>query len=46
MNESLSAEHERLGKIVTEIVARYARTLDEVRVCSQITPGRTRKNVR
>jgi len=43
MNESLSAEHERLGKIVTEIVARYARSLDEVRVCSQITPGTLEK---
>ncbi|MGI9108256.1 MAG: pyridoxal phosphate-dependent decarboxylase family protein [Pyrinomonadaceae bacterium] len=43
MNESLSAEHERLGKIVTEIVARYADALDEVRMCSQATPGELEK---
>lgn len=43
MSESLSAEHEQLGKIVTEIIARYARTLDDVRVCSEATPGELEK---
>ncbi len=39
MNESIGAEHERLGRIVTEIIARYAGALDEIRVCSEATPG-------
>ena len=43
MSERLSAEHEQLGKIATEIIARYARTLDEVRVCSDATPGELEK---
>jgi glutamate/tyrosine decarboxylase-like PLP-dependent enzyme len=43
MSESLSAQHEQLGKIATEIIARYARTLDEARVCSEATPGELEK---
>jgi aromatic-L-amino-acid/L-tryptophan decarboxylase len=43
MSERLSAEHERLGKIATEIIARYARTLGEARVCSDATPGQLEK---
>ncbi|MCA1555455.1 MAG: hypothetical protein LC747_02075, partial [Acidobacteria bacterium] len=43
MSESLSAEHEQLGKLVTEIIARYARTLDEARVCSEASPGELEK---
>jgi len=43
MSESLSAEHEQLGKIVTEIIARFARTLDEARVCSEASPGELEK---
>ncbi len=43
MSESLSAEHEQLGRISTEIVARYARTLDEARVCSEATAGELEK---
>jgi glutamate/tyrosine decarboxylase-like PLP-dependent enzyme len=38
MSERLSAEHEQLGKIVTEIISRHARTLDTARVCSTATP--------
>ncbi|MDQ1611297.1 MAG: aromatic-L-amino-acid/L-tryptophan decarboxylase [Pyrinomonadaceae bacterium] len=39
MSERLSAEHEQLGKLATEIIARYARTLDAARVCSEAAPG-------
>src|SRR2546423_667231 len=35
---TLAAEHERLGRMVTEIVADYARTLDDAPVCSTVTP--------
>jgi glutamate/tyrosine decarboxylase-like PLP-dependent enzyme len=38
MSERLSAEHEQLGKIVTGIISRYARTLEDARVCSTATP--------
>jgi glutamate/tyrosine decarboxylase-like PLP-dependent enzyme len=37
--ETLAAEHERLGRAVTEIVADYARTLDRAPVCSAATPA-------
>ncbi|HYG09791.1 MAG TPA: pyridoxal-dependent decarboxylase [Pyrinomonadaceae bacterium] len=43
MSESLSTEHEQLGKLATEIVARYARTLDGGRVCSEATPAELEK---
>ncbi|HEX9918314.1 MAG TPA: pyridoxal-dependent decarboxylase, partial [Pyrinomonadaceae bacterium] len=43
MSERLGAEHEQLGKIVTEIIARYARTLGEARVCSEATPAELEK---
>lgn len=36
---TLAAEHERLGRVVTEIVADYARTLDAAPVCSTATPA-------
>ncbi len=39
INDSLSAEHERLGRIVTEIIARYTSALDEIRVCSEAAPA-------
>jgi aromatic-L-amino-acid decarboxylase len=36
--KTLAAEHERLGRLATEIVADYARTLDAAPVCSTATP--------
>ncbi len=39
MSESLSAEHERLGRAVTGIIADYARSLDGARVNSEATPA-------
>lgn len=39
MIETLSAEHERLGLVVTRIIADYARALDETRVCSLASPA-------
>ncbi|HEY0098845.1 MAG TPA: aspartate aminotransferase family protein [Pyrinomonadaceae bacterium] len=39
MSERLSAEHEQLGEIAAGIISRYARTLEEARVCSTATPG-------
>src|SRR5436190_13543183 len=36
---TLAAEHERLGRAVTEIVADYARALDAAPVCSKATPA-------
>jgi aromatic-L-amino-acid decarboxylase len=35
---ALAAEHERLGRAAVEIVADYARALDEAPVCSTATP--------
>ncbi len=43
MSERLSAEHEQLGKMAAEIIARYARGLEEARVCSTATPGELEK---
>jgi aromatic-L-amino-acid decarboxylase len=43
MSERLSAEHEQLGKIATEIISRYARSLEEARVCSTATPTELEK---
>lgn len=43
MSERLSAEHEQLGKIVTGIISRHARTLEEARVCSEATPNELEK---
>ncbi|HEX8457890.1 MAG TPA: aspartate aminotransferase family protein [Pyrinomonadaceae bacterium] len=43
MSESLSAEHAELGRLATEIIARYARTLEEARVCSEATPSELEK---
>ncbi|MDQ3754610.1 MAG: pyridoxal-dependent decarboxylase [Acidobacteriota bacterium] len=39
MENSLSAEHEQLGRAVTEIIAAYAATLDSAPVCSNATPA-------
>ncbi|HYE65207.1 MAG TPA: pyridoxal-dependent decarboxylase, partial [Pyrinomonadaceae bacterium] len=39
MNESLSAEHERLGLAVARMIADYARSLDHIRVTSDATPA-------
>ncbi|HEX8473359.1 MAG TPA: aminotransferase class I/II-fold pyridoxal phosphate-dependent enzyme [Pyrinomonadaceae bacterium] len=36
--QALGAEHERLGRMVTGIIAAYARTLDEARVSSEASP--------
>lgn len=36
---SLADVHERLGRAATEIVADYARSLDEAHVCSNATPA-------
>lgn len=37
--QALGDEHQRLGRAVTEIVAAYARTLDQRRVCSEASPA-------
>jgi aromatic-L-amino-acid decarboxylase len=37
--ETLAAEHERLGRAITEIVADYARALERAPVCSAATPA-------
>ncbi|PYS81863.1 MAG: hypothetical protein DMF67_15160 [Acidobacteria bacterium] len=37
--QTLAAEHERLGRAVTEIIADYARALDSAPVCSAATPA-------
>src|SRR5437588_5059845 len=37
--QTLAAEHERLGRAVTEIVGDYARALDRAPVCSTATPA-------
>jgi glutamate/tyrosine decarboxylase-like PLP-dependent enzyme len=37
--QTLAAEHERLGRAVTEIVSDYARALDRAPVCSTATPA-------
>jgi glutamate/tyrosine decarboxylase-like PLP-dependent enzyme len=39
MSDSISAEHERLGQAVTEIIVRYTRELDGARVTSTATPS-------
>lgn len=39
----MSDEHEQLGHAVTEIVAGYARTLENARVCSAATPAEMEK---
>jgi aromatic-L-amino-acid decarboxylase len=36
---SLAAEHERLGRAATEIVAGFVRALEDAPVCSTATPG-------
>ncbi|MFN2452904.1 MAG: aspartate aminotransferase family protein [Pyrinomonadaceae bacterium] len=43
MSESLSAEHERLGSMVTGIIVRYMAALDGLRVCSLAAPGELEK---
>lgn len=39
MTTDIVAEHERLGRAVTEIISEYVRTLDERRVTSEATPA-------
>lgn len=39
MNVSISAEHERLGRAVTEIIVRYAEGLEGARVTSEAAPA-------
>lgn len=39
MSKEISAEHERLGRLVTEIIAGYTRTLDQRPVSSPATPA-------
>ncbi|HVF87700.1 MAG TPA: pyridoxal-dependent decarboxylase [Pyrinomonadaceae bacterium] len=41
--KDISAEHQELGRAVTEIIAAYARTLDEGRVCSESSPSEMEK---
>ncbi|HYH87202.1 MAG TPA: pyridoxal-dependent decarboxylase [Pyrinomonadaceae bacterium] len=41
--KTLASEHERLGRVVTEIVADYARALDSAPVCSTATPAELEK---
>ncbi|MBA3439513.1 MAG: hypothetical protein H0T92_06565 [Pyrinomonadaceae bacterium] len=38
-SELLSREHEQLGQAVIRLIVEHARTLDEVRVCSEATPA-------
>lgn len=37
--EKLAAEHERLGRVATEIIAAHARALEGATVCSRATPA-------
>jgi glutamate/tyrosine decarboxylase-like PLP-dependent enzyme len=41
--ESLAAEHERLGRAATEIVAGFVRALEDAPVCSKATPTELEK---
>lgn len=41
--EEISQQHERLGKIVTEIIAGFVRGLDDRRVATEATPGELEK---
>ncbi|HVF50320.1 MAG TPA: pyridoxal-dependent decarboxylase [Pyrinomonadaceae bacterium] len=43
MSESLKAQHEQLGRLVTEIIANYAGGLDTARVCSEASPEELEK---
>lgn len=43
MTETLSKEHEELGRRVTRIIAEYVRALDSVPVCSPATPAELEK---
>ncbi|MBA2341557.1 MAG: hypothetical protein H0V88_14315, partial [Pyrinomonadaceae bacterium] len=37
--EDLSEEHQRLGSLTTKLVADYTRSLDTLRLCSEVTPA-------
>ncbi len=37
--QTLASEHERLGRAAVEMIADYARTLDDAPVCSTATPA-------
>jgi aromatic-L-amino-acid decarboxylase len=39
MTESISAQHERLGRAVTSIIVEYTSKLDAMRVTSEVTPA-------
>jgi aromatic-L-amino-acid decarboxylase len=41
--ETIGAEHERLGRAVTALVAGYAAALEDARVCSTATPAELEK---
>ena len=41
--EDISQQHERLGKIVTEIIAGFVRSLDDRRVATEATPAELEK---
>ena len=41
--DALAAEHERLGRAATEIVAGFVRALEDRPVCSEATPGELEK---
>lgn len=41
--EDISQQHERLGKIVTKIIAGFVRSLDDRRVATEATPGELEK---
>jgi glutamate/tyrosine decarboxylase-like PLP-dependent enzyme len=41
--DALAAEHERLGRAATEIVAAHARSLEDAAVCSRATPTELEK---
>ncbi|HEY0004354.1 MAG TPA: aminotransferase class V-fold PLP-dependent enzyme [Pyrinomonadaceae bacterium] len=43
MKESLSAEHERLGRAVTKLISDYTRSLDQRPVTSRATPAELEK---
>jgi aromatic-L-amino-acid decarboxylase len=43
MSNSISAEHERLGRAVTEIIVNYVSELDHTRVTSRATPAELEK---
>ncbi|HEV2762075.1 MAG TPA: aspartate aminotransferase family protein [Pyrinomonadaceae bacterium] len=41
--EELRAEHERLGRLASDLIARYAAGLEDARVCSEASPAELEK---